>query len=133
MHRARPARSTERRLAEPSVRALLTMPAASSSSLSARRLQLRIAPEDVPDRLGLGLVDDELAVRDVVAERRVPPIHMPFCLEAAILSRMRSPVTSRSNWAKESSMLSVSRPMEVVVLNCWVTDTKDEALARLWI
>jgi hypothetical protein len=29
--------------------------------------------------------------------------------EAAILSRMRSPVTSRSNWAKESSMLRVRR------------------------
>jgi plastocyanin len=25
---------------------------------------------------------------------------MPFCFEAAILSRMRSLVTSRSNWAK---------------------------------
>jgi hypothetical protein len=32
---------------------------------------------------------------------------MPFFFEAAILSRIRSPVTSRSNWAKESSMLSV--------------------------
>jgi hypothetical protein len=46
-------------------------------------------------------------------------------LEAAILSRMRSDVTSRSNWAKDSSMLSVSRPIEVVVLNCWVTETND--------
>ena len=50
---------------------------------------------------------------------------MPFFLEAAILSRIRSPVTSRSNWAKESSTLSVSRPIEVVVLNCWVTATND--------
>src|SRR5258708_32549675 len=46
-------------------------------------------------------------------------------LEAAILSRMRSEVTSRSNWANDSSTFSVSRPIEVVVLNCWVTDTKD--------
>ena len=50
---------------------------------------------------------------------------MPFLFEAAILSRIRSPVTSRSNWAKDSSMLSVSRPIEVVVLNCWVTETND--------
>ena len=50
---------------------------------------------------------------------------MPFFLEAAILSRMRSPVTSRSNWAKESRTLRVSRPIEVVVLNCWVTETKE--------
>src|SRR5271154_3307139 len=38
---------------------------------------------------------------------------------------MRSEVTSRSNWAKDRSTLSVSRPMEVVVLNCWVTETND--------
>jgi hypothetical protein len=50
---------------------------------------------------------------------------MPLRLEAAILSRMRSPATSRSNWAKESSMLRVSRPMEVAVLKCWVTETKE--------
>ena len=54
-----------------------------------------------------------------------PPIHMPLRLLAAILSRMRSPVTSRSNWAKDSRMLSINRPIEVVVLNCWVTETKD--------
>ena len=45
----------------------------------------------------------------------LPPIHMPFFLEAAILSRIRSPVTSRSNWAKERNTLRVSRPIEVVV------------------
>ena len=41
---------------------------------------------------------------------------MPFFFEAAILSRIRSPVTSRSNCAKDSSTLSVSRPMLLVVL-----------------
>src|SRR5271169_5664642 len=50
---------------------------------------------------------------------------MPLRLEAAILSRIRSEVTSRSNWAKDSSTLRVSRPMEVVVLNCWVTETNE--------
>src|SRR5215469_12551414 len=50
---------------------------------------------------------------------------MPLRFEAAILSRMRSPVTSLSNWAKESRTLSVRRPIEVVVLNCWVTATKE--------
>src|SRR5207302_9356110 len=57
----------------------------------------------------------------------MPPIQRPLRLEAAILSRMRSEVTSRSNWANDSSTFSVSRPIEVVVLNCWVTDTKDTA------
>ena len=55
----------------------------------------------------------------------MPPIHMPFFLEAAILSRIRSPVTSRSNCAKDSSTFNVSRPIEVVVLNCCVTDTNE--------
>src|SRR6202795_2566403 len=58
-----------------------------------------------------------------------PPIHIPFCLEAAILSRIRSPVTSRSNCAKDSSTLSVRRPIDVVVLNCCVTATNDTPCA----
>jgi hypothetical protein len=28
-------------------------------------------------------------------------------------------------WAKERRMFNISRPIEVVVLNCWVTETKD--------
>jgi hypothetical protein len=39
--------------------------------------------------------------------------HMPRFLLAAILSRMRSPMTSRSNWANDSRMLSVSLPIYV--------------------
>ena len=53
---------------------------------------------------------------------------MPLRREAATLSRMRSAVTSRSNWAKLSRMFSVSRPMEVVVLNDCVTETKVTSL-----
>lgn len=34
---------------------------------------------------------------------------MPLRLEVAIFSRTRSPITWRSNWAKDSSTLSVSR------------------------
>src|SRR3954467_4590853 len=48
---------------------------------------------------------------------------MPRDRDALNLSRMRSPITSRSNWAKDSRMLSVSRPMLVVVLNDCVTET----------
>ena len=50
---------------------------------------------------------------------------MPFFLEAAILSRIRSPVTSRSNWANDRSTFKVRRPIEVVVLKACVTETKD--------
>ncbi len=35
---------------------------------------------------------------------------------------------SRSNWANESRMFSVRRPIELVVLNCWVTETNDTPL-----
>jgi uncharacterized protein YjbI with pentapeptide repeats len=45
--------------------------------------------------------------------------------EAAILSRIRSDVTPRSNWANDRRTFRVSRPIEMVVLNCWVTETKD--------
>ena len=49
---------------------------------------------------------------------------MPFFRLAATLSRMRSAVTSRSNWANESRMFSVSLPIDVVVLKLCVTETK---------
>ena len=50
-------------------------------------------------------------------------------LEAAILSRTRSPISSRSNWAKDSNTFSVSRPMLELVLKDCVTDTNDTACA----
>jgi hypothetical protein len=56
-----------------------------------------------------------------------------ICADAAgggaILSRMRSPMTSRSNCAKDSNTLRVNRPIEVVVLNCCVTETNEAPLA----
>jgi hypothetical protein len=45
--------------------------------------------------------------------------------EAAILSRTRSPITSRSNWANDSSTLRVGRPHLLVVLKDWVIETND--------
>ena len=59
----------------------------------------------------------------------IPPTHRPLRLEAATLSRMRSAVTSRSNCANDSSTFRVSRPIDVVVLNCWVTETNDTPCA----
>src|SRR5438093_10679536 len=38
-------------------------------------------------------------------------------------------MTSRSNCAKDNRTLRVKRPIEVVVLNCCVTDTKETPLA----
>jgi hypothetical protein len=39
---------------------------------------------------------------------------MPFFLEAAALSRMRSEVTFRSNWAKDNRTFNVSMPYRQV-------------------
>jgi hypothetical protein len=84
--------------------------------------------EDAPDQFGLDFIDDQPPILDAYPRGNGPPIHIPLALLAAILSRMRSPVTSRSNWAKDSRTLSISRPIEVVVLNCWVTETNDTLL-----
>lgn len=46
-----------------------------------------------------------------------------------MLSRMRSAITPRSNWAKDKSTFRVSRPMLFVVLKAWVTETKETPLA----
>jgi hypothetical protein len=47
-----------------------------------------------------------------VASETTPLLQMPFFLEAAILSRMRSPVTSRSNWASFAMESSRGGPQE---------------------
>src|SRR5262245_8230937 len=39
----------------------------------------------------------------------MPPTRRPLRLEAAILSRIRSEVTSRSNWAKDNKTFRVRR------------------------
>src|SRR6266446_2205076 len=54
-----------------------------------------------------------------------PPTQMPLRFEAAILSRTRSPMTSRSNCANDNRTLRVSRPMLVVVLKDWVIETNE--------
>src|SRR6516225_4455360 len=99
--------------------------AAQGPASAAGRSQFAIAPVDAPDALRFASVDDQLPLTDVESQRRSTTHSHPVGLEAAILSRTRSPVTSRSNWANESRTFRVSRPMEVVVLNCWVTATKE--------
>jgi hypothetical protein len=49
-------------------------------------------------------------------------MNMPLRRLAANLSLILSPASSRSNCANESRMLSVSRPIEVVVQNDCVTE-----------
>jgi hypothetical protein len=69
--------------------------------------------EDRADPLGLRRVHHQLVPVDVdvVAEDRVAPAHLPLRRVAAILSRVRSEMISRSNWANDRSTLSTSRPI----------------------
>ena len=60
----------------------------------------------------------------IVAQHRDTSRPLAFRRAADILSRVRSAIISRSNCANDSRIFSVSRPSEVVVLNCWVTETK---------
>jgi hypothetical protein len=69
--------------------------------------------EDHSDDGSLALLEEELSVLDPEPNGTVPPIHMPFFREPRNLSLMRSPITSHSNCAKESRMLSVSLPLGV--------------------
>src|SRR5207248_3931650 len=91
----------------------------------AHRAELQIACKDRADRLCLGRHHTDLLVHRGITERDRPPTQIPLRLEAAILSRTRSPMSSRSNWANDSSTLSVSRPMLELVLKDCVTDTNE--------
>lgn len=66
---------------------------------------------------------------EFLTETEVTRINIPFFFDAAILSRIRSAVTSRWNCAMERRALSVSRPIEDVVLNCCVSETKEPPCA----
>jgi hypothetical protein len=83
-----------------------------------------VAVEYAPHDRAMLLDNRQTSSVRAVTDRRDAAHPHPRAFEAAILSRMRSAVTSRSNWANESSMLSVRRPMLVVALNDWVTETK---------
>src|ERR1700675_3228105 len=54
----------------------------------------------------------------------MPPTHFPLRRAADILSRVLSQIRDISNSANDSRMFRVNRPIDVVVLNCWVTETR---------
>src|ERR1700747_2692059 len=64
----------------------------------------------VPEKLFSGHFTRGASLQNPLAVLILGPTQRPLRLEAAILSRTRSPMTSRSNWAKESSTLRGSRP-----------------------
>ena len=69
------------------------------------------------------LLDVERPVLDPIAERNDASIQMPFLFDAAILSRIRSLVTSLRS-GRRMEHVQAECPC-FVVLNAWVTETKD--------
>src|SRR5207253_2705560 len=80
--------------------------------------------EDQPDRLRLFGNDDQLAILDVVPERRHAAHPHAFLLRRGDLVAHPLADHLALERANDSRMLRVSRPIEVVVLNCCVTATK---------
>ena len=89
------------------------------------RAEIEVPAEDGPYLLEISSTITSFLSTLAYPSGTEPPTQMPFFLEAAILSRTRSPITSRSNCANERSIFSVRRPMLLVVLNDWVTETKE--------
>src|SRR4029450_5804653 len=85
--------------------------------------KLEIAGKDRANRFGLGRDHKDLLVHRGIAERDRAADPNALALGGSEL--VCSPISSRSNWAKDSSTLSVSRPMLELVLNDWVTETNE--------
>jgi hypothetical protein len=90
---------------------------------------LEISAEDHPDPFGLVLDDGEVAVLQLIAKGEGAAYPQSFALGRCDLV----PDTLGGNlpleWAKDRSTFRVSRPMDVVVLNCWVAETKKTSWA----
>ena len=87
---------------------------------------LKVQIEDAADAgCFLRIYDETSAARiDIVSEHRVTADPLAFLPCGRLLIAGAFGIISRSNWAKERRMFSVSRPIEFVVLNCCVTETK---------
>jgi hypothetical protein len=82
-----------------------------------------------PDSLCFLRSDQQLALFHPVAKRHTTAHPHALGFGYGTLSRTHSAMTSRSNWAKDKRTLSVRRPIALVVLNAWVTLTKEVSAA----
>src|ERR1700733_12341053 len=87
--------------------------------------RFEIAVKQRPHDCRMILDDVQGAILDPVAQRNHAAHPHSLLLRSSDLVPDPLPVTSRSNWAKDSSTLRVRRPMLVVVLKDWVTETKE--------
>ena len=82
------------------------------------------ALEDVPDQLGLALVRHQPPVLDVVAQRRhaAHPHVFAFSGRELVADALAGHLAFELDAGQQ--MFSISRPMEVAELICWVTTMK---------
>src|SRR5271167_4212822 len=79
--------------------------------------EFEVALIDVPDSVGFGRINYQPRLANVTTERRHASHPHPLALGVRYFVPNAFAGDSRSNWAKESKTFSVSRPIEVVVLN----------------
>src|SRR4051794_14988379 len=89
----------------------------------AHTAKLQVESEDGAHRLGLGRIDDQLALLRVIAERRVAAHPHALLLRGGDLVADALAGDLTLELGKGNRTLRVSRPIELVVLNCWVTET----------
>ena len=91
---------------------------------------VEVSPEDGSDQFGLFFHDGDLAVLHLIAKGQVAPDPQALALGGRDL--VPDPLRGDLSFelGKDSSTLSVNRPMEVVVLNCWVTETNENRQGR---
>jgi hypothetical protein len=83
------------------------------------------ALEDVPDQLGLALVGHQSAVLDVVAQRwhAAHPHALALAGRDLVADAFAGDLALELGEGQQD--VQHQPPIEVVVLNCWVTDTND--------
>jgi len=84
-----------------------------------------IAAEDGPDLFRLSLIDGYLAILCVIAQRHHAADPQPLAFGGGDLVPDALGRDLALKLGKRNSTFRVNRPIEVVVLNCWVTETKD--------
>jgi hypothetical protein len=100
-------------------------PLAQISHQEVETAELKIAADDRPDPLRFSLIDRDLSTLGIVAERGHASDPEPFALGCRDFVADALGSDFALELGKGQQDVEVSRPIEVVVLNCWVTETND--------
>ena len=87
--------------------------------------QFKVALENEPDGVCFVLVDGELAIVERVAERNHAADPQALALGGGDLVADALGGDLAFELSEGQQNIKVKRPIDVVVLNCWVTETND--------